>query len=209
VGQGLAMSILRNTSPRTNLPAQRPSLFGRDEALADVRQLVLQTERGLLTLTGTGGSGKTVLALAVAEALIGSTEFPDGVFLVELAPLHDPDLVPGVISATLGIKERSEQAIDLGHGYCRHEFFAQCPHRLACVRCPFYEPKDSQRLLVLEAEGNLIRLRQDLYLTEEEQSVIDGDLVAYRALRQTQLGYTNASRPHATGAGRRTTRVKR
>jgi hypothetical protein len=52
------------------------------------------------------------------------------------------------------------------------------------VRCPFYEPKDSQQLLILEAEGNLIRLRQDLYLTEEEQAVIDGDVVAYRALRQ-------------------------
>jgi hypothetical protein len=52
------------------------------------------------------------------------------------------------------------------------------------VRCPFYEPKDSQRLLILEAEGNLIRLRQDLYLTDEEQAVIDGDVDAYRALRQ-------------------------
>ena len=85
-----------------------------------------------------------------------------------------------------GATERDEGGIyyDLGHGYCRHEFFAQCPHRLACVRCPFYEPKDSQQLLILEAEGNLIRLRQDLYLTEEEQSVIDGDVVAYRALRE-------------------------
>jgi hypothetical protein len=88
--------------------------------------------------------------------------------------------------ALQGASERDEGGIyyDLGHGYCRHEFFAQCPHRLACVRCPFYEPKDSERLLILEAEGNLIRLRQDLYLTEEEQTVIDGDVVAYRALRQ-------------------------
>jgi hypothetical protein len=73
---------------------------------------------------------------------------------------------------------------DLGHGYCGHESFVQCPHRLVCARCPLYEPKDSQRLVILEAEGNLIRLRQDLYLTEEEQAVIDGDVVAYRALRQ-------------------------
>jgi hypothetical protein len=85
-----------------------------------------------------------------------------------------------------GAAEQDDGGIyyDLGHGYCRHEFFAQCPHRLACVRCPFYEPKDSQRLLILEAEGNLIRLRQDLYLTDEEQAVIDGDIDAYRALRQ-------------------------
>ena len=72
---------------------------------------------------------------------------------------------------------------DLGHGYCRHEFFAQCPHRLACVRCPFYEPKDSQEVLVLEAEGNLVRLRQDLLLTDEEREAIDGDVVAFQKLR--------------------------
>ncbi len=46
---------------------------------------------------------------------------------------------------------------------------------------PFYEPNDSQRILILEAEGNLIRLRQDLYLRDEERAAIDGDVVAYRA----------------------------
>ena len=71
----------------------------------------------------------------------------------------------------------------------------QCPHRLACVRCPFYEPKDSQQLLIPEAEGNLIRLRQDLYLTEEEQSVIDGDVVAYRVLRERNWNVPTPAAP--------------
>ena len=73
---------------------------------------------------------------------------------------------------------------DLVHGWCTNEFFAQCPHRLACARCPFYVPKDSEEVRVLAAEGNLIRLRQDLLLTDEERLVIDGDVAAYRALRQ-------------------------
>jgi non-specific serine/threonine protein kinase len=88
------------------LPAQLPSLIGRDEAVADVRDRLLRAERGLLTLTGTGGSGKTLLALAVASTLIDSPEFADGVFLAELAPLGDPGLVPGVLASSLGVKEQ-------------------------------------------------------------------------------------------------------
>jgi Phage integrase family len=72
---------------------------------------------------------------------------------------------------------------DLGHGYCRYEFFAQCPHRLACARCDYYEPKDSQAVLVLEAQGNLVRLRQDLLLTDDERKAIDGDVITFQKLR--------------------------
>jgi hypothetical protein len=72
---------------------------------------------------------------------------------------------------------------DLGHGYCRYEFFAQCPHRLACARCDYYEPKDSQDVLILEAEGSLVRLRHDLLLTDEEQEAIDGDVITIQKLR--------------------------
>jgi integrase len=71
---------------------------------------------------------------------------------------------------------------DLVHGWCTNEFFAQCPHRLAGARCPFYVPKDSAEVHVLAAEGNLIWLRQDLLLTDAERLVIDGDVAAYRAL---------------------------
>jgi hypothetical protein len=72
---------------------------------------------------------------------------------------------------------------DLGHGYCRYEFFSQCPHRLACAHCDYYEPTDSQAVLILEAEGNPVRLRQDLLLTDEAREAIDGDLRAFQNLR--------------------------
>jgi hypothetical protein len=72
---------------------------------------------------------------------------------------------------------------DLGHGYCRYEFFAQCPHRLACARCDYYEPKDSEQVLILEGEGNLVRLRQDLLLTDEDRDAVDGDLITLARLR--------------------------
>ncbi|NGO11177.1 AfsR/SARP family transcriptional regulator [Streptomyces sp. HC44] len=68
-------------TPRTNILAPISVLVGRDDAIADVRELL--AGRRLVTLTGPGGVGKTRLALAVAEQLKGT--FPDGEWLVELA----------------------------------------------------------------------------------------------------------------------------
>src|SRR5207244_6509710 len=58
---------------------------------------------GLLTLTGAGGCGKTRLALQVAADLV--EQYRDGVWLVELASLSDPGLVPQTVAATLGVRE--------------------------------------------------------------------------------------------------------
>jgi predicted ATPase/class 3 adenylate cyclase len=84
-----------------NLPIQLTSFVGRERELAEVTRL-LSTSR-LLTFTGSGGCGKTRLALqAAADAL---ALFADGVWLVELAPLTDPDLVPHAVTAALGVRE--------------------------------------------------------------------------------------------------------
>jgi len=65
---------------------------------------------------------------------------------------------------------------DLGHGYCTHPYFAQCPHRLVCARCSFYRVKPAAKDLLLENRANLLRLRQEILLTEEERAVVDEDL---------------------------------
>jgi hypothetical protein len=65
---------------------------------------------------------------------------------------------------------------DLGHGYCTHPYFAQCPHRLVCARCSFYRVKPAAKDLLLENRANLLRLRQEIPLTEEERAVVDEDL---------------------------------
>ena len=79
--------------------------------MASVRARLLEPQRGALTLTGTGGSGKTRLALAVATDVLDWSGFPHGVWLVELAPLTDHLLVPGVVAASVGVKERSGRPI--------------------------------------------------------------------------------------------------
>ena len=69
----------------------------------------LQPTIRLLTLTGPGGTGKTRLALAVAERV--APTFPDGVVFVPLAPLGDPALVASAIAERLGVRERAEQTL--------------------------------------------------------------------------------------------------
>jgi len=82
----------------TNLPILS-ALIGRDDAVSAVVSL-LEQER-FVTLVGTGGIGKTRLALEVARHALPS--FADGVWLVELGSLSDPALVPGAVAAVLGL----------------------------------------------------------------------------------------------------------
>jgi predicted ATPase/DNA-binding winged helix-turn-helix (wHTH) protein len=86
--------------PLTNLSASPSALIGRE---ADVALLIeLATQHRLVTLTGAGGIGKTRLALEVARQLLPS--FADGVWLAELAPRSNVDLVSDAVAAALGLK---------------------------------------------------------------------------------------------------------
>ncbi len=84
---------------RGNLPMPATSLIGREQILVDLMALV--RAHRLVTLTGVGGVGKTRLSVEVGTAL--ADEYPDGVWMVELAPLTDPTAVPDAIATTLGI----------------------------------------------------------------------------------------------------------
>ncbi len=84
-----------------NLPLALTSFIGREREIAEVKRLLSCTR--LLTLTGAGGSGKTRLAHQVATDLLD--EFAHGVWLVELAPLANPALIPQLVANTLGIGE--------------------------------------------------------------------------------------------------------
>ena len=89
------------SDPSSNLPAQLTSFIGREREIANISRLL--AAHRLVTLTGPGGCGKTRLALEVASRLLPS--FEDGVWLVELAALSDPALVPQTLASTLGVRE--------------------------------------------------------------------------------------------------------
>jgi predicted ATPase/class 3 adenylate cyclase len=84
-----------------NLPVQLTSFVGRDTELAELRQQL--SAHRLVTLTGIGGGGKTRMALQVAADAVDA--YPNGVWLVELAPLSEPSLVEQQLAAVVGVRE--------------------------------------------------------------------------------------------------------
>ncbi len=85
-----------------NLPVQGTSFVGRQAEVAELVALV--RAHRLVTLTGVGGVGKTRLAVQVAGELV--PDFPEGVWLVELAPVGDPASVPDAVATALGVVQQ-------------------------------------------------------------------------------------------------------
>src|SRR5262245_58039405 len=85
-------------SASDNLPHELSSFVGRERERAEVARRLAATR--LLTLAGAGGAGKTRLALRVAADV--RADFPDGVWLAELAGLADPALVPAAVGLAVG-----------------------------------------------------------------------------------------------------------
>ena len=112
--QVLAVGLRREFPPLKTLDAtpgnlrpQPTSLVGRESELAEVQEAV--RAHRLVTLTGVGGVGKTRLALEVAGHL--ADEFPDGVWVFELAAVTDPAAVPDAVAAVLGITQQPGKSV--------------------------------------------------------------------------------------------------
>jgi predicted ATPase/class 3 adenylate cyclase len=98
-----------------NLPVQLTRFIGRERELTEAKRLLASTH--LLTLTGAGGCGKTRLALQVAAELLDAPDpgadmpCPDGAWLVELAALSDPTLVPQTVASVFGVREEPHRSL--------------------------------------------------------------------------------------------------
>ncbi|MGH2542509.1 MAG: ATP-binding protein, partial [Ardenticatenaceae bacterium] len=92
------------TTRPNNLPPQSTPFVGREHAVRAVRELLLPPDVRLVTLTGPGGVGKTRLSIQVAGEVLD--QFEDGLFLVRLALITDPERLVPAIAQTVGIQER-------------------------------------------------------------------------------------------------------
>lgn len=100
---------IQQPAVRSNLPMQPTAFIGRKQELAHAQQLLINPDCRLLTINGSGGIGKTRLALELARRTEGA--FADGAVFVPLAPLNNIELLPTAIAEAIGFTISSNQSV--------------------------------------------------------------------------------------------------
>ena len=145
---------------RSNLPQVLNAFIGRERELAEIKQFLPVTR--ILTLTGTGGIGKTRLALQAAAEVLDA--YRDGVWFVDLAPLSDPALVPNTLALLLGVKESAGQTLTAA--LCLHLqakeallIIDNCEHVLnACASLSEALLRETVRLTIIATSREPLRI---------------------------------------------------
>ena len=164
----------------SNLPVYLTTFIGRAREIVEIAQLL--KKHRLVTLTGSGGVGKTRLAGKIGEQVL--EEFPNGVWMAELAPQTDPGLVPQTLAAILGITTKSRTSYqDLLVTFLRPRkilvILDNCEHLLqACAQlaemllknCPDLKILTTSRE-ALKVMGEAVYLLPSLQIPEEQASL--------------------------------------
>jgi predicted ATPase/DNA-binding SARP family transcriptional activator/DNA-binding CsgD family transcriptional regulator len=175
-----------------NLPAPRTSFVGRERELVEVNRALAMTR--LLTLTGVGGSGKTRLALEVTRDLVAS--YPDGVWLVELAPLAEGELVPQAVTQAMGVREQpgrslTDTLVDALRTKNTLLVLDNCEHLVESVAplldtllnsCPRLRVLATSRE-TLGVEGEILWRVSSLSVPDTDRLPVAGEMTHYDAVR--------------------------
>lgn len=147
---------------RHNLPTSATRLLGRADAVEAIRDEL--AEARLVSVVGPGGIGKTSVALAVAEQMIESSR--DGVWLVDLAPIKDPALVPSVIATAIGLSAHSANMLAALCEYAREREMlllfdsCECEHIIdAVAACAERILADAPKVRILATSREPLRLK--------------------------------------------------
>jgi predicted ATPase/class 3 adenylate cyclase len=174
-----------------NLPTQLTTFIGREREISEIKQELEQHR--LVTLTGSGGTGKTRLSLQVAADLLD--QFPNGVWFVELAPLGDPELVPQTILTTMGLVEQQGKSIlQMLMDFLREKkvllILDNCEHLIeSCAKLANELLSHSSALKILASSREVLRISGEhaypvppLRLPESERNIPLDQLANYEAI---------------------------
>ena len=160
-------SLAIRRSSKINIPIPLTSFIGREIELKEIAQLLSKSR--LVTLTGTGGVGKTRLAIQVVADVL--ERFPDGVWFLDLAPLMDPALVSTTLATLLGLRESGEvPVIDL-----LKKFFGSRTALIIFDNCEHLIEASAQVVHSLLASGKSLKI----LATSREALRISGE-ITYR-----------------------------
>jgi predicted ATPase/DNA-binding SARP family transcriptional activator len=201
-------------APKHNLPAQLTSFIGRQKEIADIKQRLwlspLPRSAGegtgtvyaslggggakprLITLTGSGGTGKTRLSLQVAAEVV--PEFPDGVYFVEFAPLTDPALAPQAVLTALKLREEREHpALTVLADYAREKtlllIFDNCEHLIdACARLAEALLRAAPNLWILATSREALGIPGEVTVRIPSLSLPEAQTTQRTALLQSEAG---------------------
>ena len=172
-----------------NLPANLTSFIGREQEIIEVCQRVRNSR--LVTLTGAGGTGKTRLALRVAEEMLEG--FPDGIWFVELAPVTDPELIGQTVAYTLGLQNTTESSYQaLLDSYLRSRrlllILDNCEHLLeACARLAHHLLQYCPQLTLLATSQQTLGVSGEIaYYVPSLVALDPSDRVSPEELAQTE-----------------------
>ncbi len=153
---------LTRTDQHHNLPTALTSLIGRARELAEIDRLLETPTCRVLTLTGPGGIGKTQLALRAAIEHVGL--FAGGVWVVELAALSDPTLVPQAMALALDLREsagRSLQDLLLDYLKAREVLLVldNCEHLIeACAQVAHAVLRDCPQVSIVATSREALKI---------------------------------------------------
>jgi predicted ATPase/DNA-binding SARP family transcriptional activator len=151
---------------KLNIPIPLTSFIGREKELSEVAGLL--SKHRLVTLTGSGGVGKTRLAIQVVAEVLEL--FPDGVWFLDLAPVNDPALLPGTLAGLLGLRETADSSLsitDLIEGYLRSRtaliIFDNCEHLIeSCAQLVYSLLTSCENLSILAASREALRVSDEI-----------------------------------------------
>src|SRR5215216_2463322 len=171
-----------------NLPVQLTSFIGREQEMAETKQLISNAR--LLTLIGPGGTGKTRLALQIAGDLLPS--FIDGVWVAELAPLADASLIPQTIAGIFGLRELPNMSLNnIVTDYLRAKelllILDNCEHLIeACAQLSENLLRNCPQLKIIASSREALGITGEMVYRVPSLSLPDAAQVTCEALMESE-----------------------